>query len=83
MTGLYARIGGAQLVLLAALILVGIVAAAGRLMSARHYRPLLDSANDRLATEKSVNEHLLALAAEQGLALGKLVKAGEEQAQAS
>lgn len=52
-------------------------------MSARHYRPLLDLANDRLATEKSVNVGLLALTAEQGLALGKLVKAGEERAQAA
>lgn len=70
-------------VLLAALILLGVGAAIGGLMVSHHYRPLLDTANELLATEKSVNGNLLALTTEQGLALGKLVKAGEDRAQAA
>ncbi|MCH5583097.1 hypothetical protein [Pseudomonas syringae] len=70
-------------VLLAALICLGVGAASGGWLASRHYRPLLDTANEQLATEKSVNGNLLALTTEQGLALGKLVKAGEDRAQAA
>lgn len=70
-------------VLLASLIALGVGVAAGGWLASRHYRPLLDTANEQLATERSVNGSLLALTTEQGLALGKLVKADEDRAHAA
>lgn len=62
---------------LAVVMLLMLGASGGTWMAARHYRPLLDDADTALATAKTVNGNLLALTTEQGLALGKLVQAGE------
>ncbi|PUA43664.1 hypothetical protein C5U62_22705 [Pseudomonas protegens] len=48
-------------------------------MAARHYRPLLDTAQEALATAKAGRANLEALAGEQGRRLGDLVLAGQER----
>lgn len=62
---------------LAALLVLAVGAGAGVWLAARHYRPLLDTANFDLANTKATRYNLEALAVEQGRKLGELVQAGE------
>lgn len=69
--------------LLGALVLVGLLIAAGAglgaWLAAGHYRPLLDATQDDLATTKAGRDNLETLAAEQGRKLGDMVLAGQER----
>ena len=49
----------------------------GAWLAARHYRPLLDAANNDLTSTKTARDNLVALTGEQGRKLGELVLAGE------
>lgn len=62
---------------LAVLLVLAVGAGAGVWLSARHYRPLLDTANLDLANTKAARANLEALSVEQGRKLGELVQAGE------
>ncbi|MBC8783596.1 hypothetical protein H3U64_09715 [Pseudomonas fluorescens] len=62
---------------LVALLVLAVGAGAGVWLAARHYRPLLDTAQLDLASTKSARDNLEALAEEQGRKLGELVQAGE------
>ena len=62
---------------LAALLVLAVGAGTGVWLAARHYRPLLDTAQLDLANTKSARDNLEALAGEQGRKLGELVQAGE------
>lgn len=62
---------------LAALLVLAVGAGAGVWLAARHYRPLLDTAQLDLASTKSARDNLEALAGEQGRKLGELVQTGE------
>jgi len=64
---------------LAVALLLALGVGAGVWLAAEHYRPLLDTAETDLATAKTVNDNLLALTTEQGLALGGLIQAGEKR----
>ena len=64
---------------LAVILLLVSGAGAGAWLAARHYRPLLDTANTGLANAKSARDNLEALAGEQGKKLGELVQAGEDR----
>lgn len=55
--------------------------ALGIWLAARHYRPLLDTANSDLSTAKAGRDNLETLASEQGKKLGELVLAGQEREQ--
>lgn len=66
-------------VLLAAALVLAAGAALGGWLAARHYRPLLDTAQEALATAKAGRNNLEALAGEQGRKLGDLVLAGQER----
>ena len=61
------------------LLLVGLGAAGGVWQATRHYRPLLDEANDLLSICKAARGNLEELARDQGLKLGELVLAGNER----
>lgn len=61
---------------LAVTLLLVIGAGAGAWLAARHYRPLLDTANTNLATAELARGNLETLAGEQGKKLGELVLAG-------
>ncbi|AZC96792.1 hypothetical protein [Pseudomonas chlororaphis] len=65
------------LVLVVLLLAAG--AGLGAWLSAGHYRPLLDAAQDDLATTKAGRANLEELAGEQGRRLGDLVLAGQER----
>ncbi|BAV74223.1 hypothetical protein PCAU_2014 [Pseudomonas chlororaphis subsp. aurantiaca] len=69
--------------LLGLLVLVVLLLAAGAglgaWLAAGHYRPLLDAAQDDLATTKAGRANLEELAGEQGRKLGDLVLAGQER----
>lgn len=67
------------LVLVVLLIAAG--AGLGAWLAAGHYRPLLDAAQDDLATTKAGRANLEALTLEQGRKLGALVLAGQEREQ--
>jgi len=71
--------------LLGTLMLAALLIAAGTglgaWLAAGHYRPLLDAAQDDLATTKAGRDHLEELAGEQGRKLGDLVLAGREREQ--
>lgn len=62
---------------LAVILLLGLGASGGVWLAARHYRPLLDTANLDLANTKAARDNFEALALEQGRKLGELVHAGE------
>ena len=62
---------------LAVILLLGLGASGGVWLAARHYRPLLDTANLDLANTKAARDNFGALALEQGRKLGELVQAGE------
>ncbi|EIM13767.1 hypothetical protein [Pseudomonas chlororaphis] len=66
-----------------ALVLAGLLISAGTglgvWLAADHYRPLLDAAQDDLATTKAGRANLETLAVEQGRKLGDLVLAGQER----
>lgn len=62
---------------------IGLAAGTGAWLSARHYRPLLDTANSELSTAKAGRDNLEALAGEQGRKLGELVLAGEVRERAA
>ena len=62
---------------LSAILVLVVGAGAGAWLAARHYRPLLDTAQLDLASTKSARDNLEALAGEQGRKLGELVQAGE------
>jgi hypothetical protein len=64
---------------LAVILLLLLGAAGGSWLAARHYRPLLDTANTDLAIAQSARNNLEALAGEQGRKLGELVLAGKER----
>lgn len=66
-------------VLLAAALVLSAGAALGGWLVARHYRPLLDTAQEALATAKAGRNNLEALAGEQGRKLGELALAGKER----
>ncbi|EIM16221.1 hypothetical protein [Pseudomonas chlororaphis] len=67
------------------LVLAGLLIASGAglgaWLAAGHYRPLLDAAQDDLATTKAGRASLEALVVEQGRKLGDLVLAGQEREQ--
>ncbi|MGY4817951.1 hypothetical protein ACVNP3_18640 [Pseudomonas chlororaphis subsp. piscium] len=71
--------------LLGALVLTGLLIAVGAglgsWLAAGHYRPLLDAAQDDLATTKAGRANLEVLVVEQGRKLGDLVLAGQEREQ--
>ncbi|TLG93158.1 hypothetical protein FEM54_05330 [Pseudomonas edaphica] len=62
---------------LAVLLVLAVGGGAGVWLAARHYRPLLDTANLDLATTRAARANLEVLAGEQGRKLGELVQAGE------
>jgi len=62
---------------LAAVLLLVLGAGGGAWLAARHYRPLLDTANTSLVSAHSARNNLEALAGEQGRKLGELVQAGD------
>ena len=64
---------------LAAAVLLATGALTGGWMTARHYRPLLDNAQDELRKAAAARDNLEALTSEQGLALGQLVQAGRDR----
>lgn len=68
-----------KLIAAALLVLVLVLAGCGggAWIAARHYRPLLDTANMNLANASAARDNLEALAGEQGKKLGELVQAGE------
>ncbi|MCD9572225.1 hypothetical protein LUU94_25475 [Pseudomonas protegens] len=66
-------------ILLAVVLVLAAGAVLGAWMTSRHYRPLLDTAQEALATAKAGRANLEALAGEQGRKLGDLVLAGEER----
>lgn len=66
-------------VLLAVVLVLVAGAALGAWLASRHYRPLLDTAQEALATAKAGRNNLEALAGEQGRKLGDLVLAGQER----
>jgi hypothetical protein len=61
---------------LAAILLLALGAGGGVWLAARHYRPLLDTANTDLVTTKSARDNLELLTGEQRRKLGELVQAG-------
>lgn len=61
------------------ILLLALGAGGGVWLAARHYRPLLDTANTDLATTKSARDNLELLAGEQGRKLGELVQAGKDR----
>ncbi|PYY88120.1 hypothetical protein DNK59_10580 [Pseudomonas sp. TKO26] len=65
--------------MLAAVLVLVAGAALGVWQASRHYRPLLDTAQEALATAKAGRNNLEALAGEQGRKLGDLVLAGQER----
>lgn len=65
------------LVLVALLLAAG--AGLGAWLAAGHYRPLLDAAQDDLATTKAGRANLETLVVEQGRKLGDLMLAGQER----
>jgi hypothetical protein len=64
---------------LVVILLLVLGATAGAWLTAGHYRPLLDAANNDLATTKSARDNLEELAGEQGKKLGELVQAGKDR----
>lgn len=62
---------------LVVVLFLGLGGSAGAWIAARHYRPLLDTANTDLANTRSARDNLEALAGEQGKKLGELVRAGD------
>lgn len=66
-------------ILLAVVLVLVAGAALGAWLASRHYRPLLDTAQEALATAKAGRDNLEALAGEQGRRLGDLVLAGQER----
>lgn len=60
-------------------ILLGLAVAATGWQVAGHYRPLLDAAQDELATCRASRDNLQTLVGEQGRKLGDLVKAGQQR----
>ncbi|MFU5561718.1 hypothetical protein ACM7V5_12240 [Pseudomonas aeruginosa] len=68
-------------VALACLLLVGLGAAGGVWLGARHYRPHLDAAQADLAACRSARGSLEAAVAEQGRQVAALRQAGEQRAQ--
>lgn len=62
---------------LAVILLLGLGTSGGVWLAARHYRPLLDTANLDLANTKAAKDNLEALSLEQGRKLSELVQAGE------
>ncbi|MDP4572328.1 hypothetical protein Q8O96_24955 [Pseudomonas sp. LPH60] len=66
-------------VLLAVVLVLVAGAVLGAWLASRHYRPLLDTAQEALATAKAGRDNLEALAGEQGRRLGDLVLAGQER----
>lgn len=68
---------------LAVILLLLLGAVGGSWLAARHYRPLLDTANSNLANAKLARDNLEALAGEQGRQLGKLVQEGKEREQSA
>ena len=66
-------------VLLAVVLVLVAGAALGAWLASRHYRPLLDTAQEALATAKAGRNNLEALAGEQGRKLGDLALAGQER----
>ncbi|MBF6030846.1 hypothetical protein ICY20_24150 [Pseudomonas sp. P115] len=62
---------------LAVALLLVLGAGAGVWLAARHYRPLLEAANNDLTSTKTARDNLVTLAGEQGRKLGELVLAGE------
>jgi hypothetical protein len=64
---------------LAVNLLLVVGASGGVWLAARHYRPLLDTANSDLASAKFARDNLEALAGEQGRKLGELVQAGADR----
>ncbi|MFJ3114956.1 hypothetical protein ACIPI6_00355 [Pseudomonas protegens] len=66
-------------VLLAVVLVLVAGAVLGAWLASRHYRPLLDTAQEALATAKAGRANLEALAGEQGRRLGDLVLAGQER----
>ncbi|WP_411835617.1 hypothetical protein ACLBNB_19760 [Pseudomonas chlororaphis subsp. aurantiaca] len=67
--------------LVLAVLLLAAGAGLGVWLAAGHYRPLLDAAQDDLATTKAGRASLETLAAEQGRKLGDMVLAGREREQ--
>ncbi|AJO76507.1 hypothetical protein [Pseudomonas sp. MRSN 12121] len=69
--------------LIGLLVLAGLLITAGAglgaWLAAGHYRPLLDAAQDDLATTKAGRANLETLVVEQGRKLGDLVLAGQER----
>lgn len=66
---------------LVVLLLLVLGTGGGVWLAARHYRPLLDTANTDMASVKAARNNLEALAGEQGKKLGELVQAGEQREQ--
>lgn len=66
-------------ILLAVVLVLVAGAALGAWLASRHYRPLLDTAQEALSTAKAGRNNLEALAGEQGRKLGDLVLAGQER----
>ena len=64
---------------LAVVLLLVLGAGSGAWLAAGHYRPLLDAANNDLATTKSARNNLKELAGEQGKKLDELVQAGKDR----
>ncbi len=67
-------------IMLACLLLVGLGAAGGVWLGARHYRPQLDAANADLAACRSARGSLEAAVVEQGGQIAALRLAGEQRA---
>ncbi|MEB6160185.1 hypothetical protein MXF36_10380 [Pseudomonas aeruginosa] len=67
-------------IMLACLLLVGLGAAGGVWLGARHYRPQLDAAQADLAACRSARGSLEAAVAEQGRQVAALRHAGEQRA---
>ncbi|EMI4464235.1 hypothetical protein L4643_002374 [Pseudomonas aeruginosa] len=65
---------------LACLLLVGLGAAGGVWLGARHYRPQLDAASADLAACRASRGELESAVAEQGLQVAALRQAGEQRA---
>ncbi|HBO0074363.1 TPA: hypothetical protein L3990_004445 [Pseudomonas aeruginosa] len=77
MTGFQWKAAG---LVLAALLLVGLGAAGGVWLGARHYRPQLDAASADLAACRSARGSLEAAVVEQGGQIAALRQAGEQRA---
>ncbi|MDI3856423.1 hypothetical protein QK383_10685 [Pseudomonas aeruginosa] len=67
-------------IMLACLVLVGLGAAGGVWLGARHYRPQLDAASADLAACRAARDILDAAVAEQGRQVAALRLAGEQRA---